>query len=138
MNKRLAAGALAVVTSASVLGIVGATPAQAATCGEYPPGQTFQISRAPGSASVVKGAVVSLRGTLRRGGEPCAGVPLGIYVKNADQSIFRRKGSAITSTTGSIHPSLVVDQTLRFFFNLNAGEGGSFQSGITQFVVVNP
>ena len=136
MNKRLAAGALAAVSTASVLGVVGASPASAGQpCGTYPPGNAYGLTRAPGSASVKRGAAVSLRGTLRRVGQPSVGYPIGLYVKPFDVKPYRLKGSAQTSTTGSVRPVLIVDKTVRYFFNLNLGGGRNVQSGISQFVV---
>lgn len=136
MNKRLAAGALAAVSTASVLGVVGASPASAATpCGTYPPGLQYSLVRAPGSSSVAQGAIVSLRGTLRRGGQACVGFNVGLYTKPFDVKPYRLKGSAQTSTTGSVRPVLIVDKTVRYFFNLNLGGGNNVQSGISQFVV---
>ena len=135
MNKRLAAGALAAVSTASVLGVIGAAPAQAAQCGAYPPGQEFVVSSAPGSAYVSKGAIVSLRGTVKRGGAPCFGLQLALYARPFSQPAYRSKGALSTSTSGSIHPQLIVSESVRYYFNLNKGNGTSVRSKISQFVV---
>lgn len=136
MNKRLAAGALAAVSTASVLGVVGAAPAAAATpCGTYPPGQLYSLVRAPGSASVRQGAAVSLRGTLRRGGQACVGYPIGLYIKPFNSGVFTLRGGSQSDNTGSVHPFILVDKTQRYFFNLNVGGGYSVRSGISEFIV---
>lgn len=136
MNKRLAAGALAAVSTASVLGVVGAQPAAAATpCGTYPPGLAYALVRAPGSSTVARGAIVSLRGTLRRGGQACVGFPIGLYTKPFDRADYRLKGSAQSNSTGSVRPTLVVDKTVRYFFNVNLGGGKNVKSGISEFIV---
>ena len=137
MNKRLAAGALAAATAASVLGVAGAAPAQAAQCGAYPPGQSYVLTSAPGSARVLKGTVVSLRGTLRRGGQPCVGLPIALYTRPFSQPVYRNKGAISSSTTGSVRPALPVGESVRYFFNLNLGNGTSVRSAISQFVVVS-
>ena len=135
MNKRLAAGALAAVSTASVLGVVGAQPAAAATpCGTYPPGQGYLLTRAPGSAKVRVNASVSLRGTLTRGGRPCVGFPIGLYTKPFDRATYKLKGSAQSNSTGSVRPVLIVDKTQRYFFNVNLGGGKNVKSGISEFI----
>lgn len=136
MNKRLAAGALAAVSTASVLGIVGAPAANAATrCGSYPPGLQYALSRAPGSATVAKDTIVSLRGTLRRGGQACVAYPIALYTKPFNIAVYRLKGSSSSDATGSVHPQLVVNVTQRYFFNVNLGGGAFVRSGASEFIV---
>ena len=140
MKKRLAAGALAAVSTASVLGVAGAAPAQAAAqpCGTYPAGLVYALQSAPGSAYVSKGAIVSLRATLRRGGEYCVGYSIALYAKRASEPTYRNKGANASGTTGSVRPQLIVDETTRYFFNVNLGGGSAVRSKISQFVVTNP
>jgi hypothetical protein len=137
MNKRFAAGFLATASTAAVLALPAASASAAPSpCGVYPAGQAYALQIVPRSARIKKDTIVSARGTLRRGGEPCVGFPLGVYAKPFDRSDYRLIGSDTTDSTGSIHGGILVDRTLRFYFNCKLSPAASVRSRITEFVAV--
>lgn len=133
MNKRIAAGLLAGGMTATVLGVVSAQPAAAATpCGVYPPGQSYSMSRAPGSGIVSKGTVVGTRGTLRRGHQACVGFELAFYVKPASIAVYRLRAHGPSDGTGSFRASFAAGQTFRFQYQVRLSSTAVVRSSISE------
>ena len=134
MNNRLGAALVAAASVATVV-TVATPPANAATpCGTYPPGNAYGLYRTPASARVHRGAPVSTRGTLRRGGQACVDFNLGIYQKDDNQSVYHLVRAARTDSTGSAHTGLFVKRTTRYYYNVNLGNGASVHSSFSEFI----
>jgi hypothetical protein len=134
VKNRLGAALVAAASVATVVTVAAPAAQAAVPCGTYPPGQAYSLVRVPTSATVRKGAPVSTRGTLRRGGQACVDFNLGIYTKAANVGVYHLTRAARTDTTGSAHTGFIVNITTRFYYNVNLGNGASVHSSFSEMI----
>ena len=96
MNKRLAAGAIAALSTAGLLAIPAA-PAAAAECAAVTYGSNgYSLRNYPRAAYVRANTTITVRGTLTRGGRGCVGATLNFYTNTNRDTTYRLTNRAVT------------------------------------------
>ena len=91
------------------------------TCGTYPPGQTYQLTATPQTASVTRHAIVKTTTTLTRG-EACAGYKVGLYTTGKNPARYTVSAIRRTDGTGTATAVIKVQRSMSFLWHVNVGK----------------